>query len=154
MNNVICLLSVVLLMISGKHAAARDSYHTDSLFEHAKKENKTIFMHFSGSDWCANCIRFEKQVLNDSSFQQYLTENMIYLSVDFPQRNKQTTAEKKQNEALAEQYNPKGIFPAIVLISPQNSMVTILYQQETAMAFLQKTELANNSLKALDGTQD
>ncbi len=119
----------------------------DSLFEQSKKENKSIFMVFSGSDWCANCIRFDKQIMQDTAFKNFLNNNLLFLNVDFPQRIKQSFPLKKQNEVLAEKYNPDGIFPTLILLSSDKKATTILYQQESVPQFIDKIKKALTTLK-------
>ncbi|MFD2726738.1 thioredoxin family protein [Hyunsoonleella rubra] len=75
----------------------------------------TLFV-FEGSDWCVNCRRLEKNVLSDTTFISFLNEKQITLTrVDFPQRTKQNSQVKKNNELLAERYNFDGIFPTLIL---------------------------------------
>ena len=71
---------------------------------------------FEGSDWCANCIRLEKNILSDTTFTQYLSNNNIALiKIDFPQKKKLTKEQKKNNALMAEKYNFQGTYPSIVL---------------------------------------
>ena len=126
----------------------------DSLFAQSIKEDKCVFIVFSGSDWCANCIRFEKNILQDSSFQSFLHTNLLYLNVDFPQRKKQSALLKKQNETLAEQYNPNGIFPTLVLLTSDKKSIPISYQQETTVVFIDKMKKILASLKKDNAAQN
>ena len=114
----------------------------DSLFALSKKENKCILMVFSGSDWCANCIRLEKNILQDTIFRNFIQSNLLYLNIDFPQRKKQSDLLKKQNEELAELYNPNGTFPAILLLSPGKKSMPVIYQQEPTTLFIEKIKKA------------
>lgn len=91
-------------------------------FEEAKKEaieqHKPILLVFSGSDWCAPCIKLDKMIWQSEEFKQYAEANLILERVDFP-RKKQNQLEaelKKQNEELAELYNKDGIFPLVVVL--------------------------------------
>lgn len=87
---------------------------------------RTVLLIFSGSDWCQPCMRFEKQVLSDSTFQAYATAHLVVQKADFPQRKKLQVAEKEANERLAEQYNPEGKFPHVVLLRPDRSVLAVL----------------------------
>jgi thioredoxin-related protein len=81
--------------------------------EESKKYNLIVF---EGSDWCANCIRFEKNILDDSTFIQYLIQNNIHLlKIDFPQRKKISQEQKLTSEQMATKYNFDGSFPTIIL---------------------------------------
>ena len=85
-----------------------------------------ILLVFSGSDWCQPCVRFEKQVLSDSTFQAYASEHLTVQKADFPQRKKLEAAEIEENERLAAQYNPEGKFPYVVLLRPNRSVLAVL----------------------------
>lgn len=92
-------------------------------FEQAKtkaaEENKVILMSFQGSDWCGNCKRLEKVLFQSEDFKTYAAENLILLKLDFPMKkqNKLPEEQVKHNEALAEKYNPNGMFPKDLLLT-------------------------------------
>jgi thiamine biosynthesis lipoprotein len=96
----------------------------DLAFQKAKVENKPIFLIFSGSDWCLPCIKFDKEVLSTSEFQEFAQEYLVLLKADFPQRKEQDKTLIKQNEDLAEAYNPQGYFPHLVLLDKNGLVVT------------------------------
>ena len=129
---------------------SQDFVDKDSIFRKATTEQKNIFMVFSGSDWCPNCIRFDKQVLENPDFQSFIKSNLFFLNADFPQRKKQPQALIAQNEALAEEYNPKGVFPTLLLISPNKKIIPLSYHQETALQFIDKMKKVLMSLKEND----
>lgn len=134
--------------------SAQTFVNIDTLLKQSVKEDKSVFMVFSGSDWCANCIRFEKNILQDSTFQMFVHNNLLYLNIDFPQRKKQSDLLKKQNEALAEQYNPNGIFPTILLLATNKKCIPISYQEETTALFIEKLKKVLTSLKSNDAAQN
>lgn len=90
-------------------------------FEEAKniaaKENKTLLMSFSGSDWCRNCIRLHKQLFSKEAFNKYAAQNLVLVKLDFPMRKKNKLSKEQQshNDQLAEKYNAKGEFPLVLL---------------------------------------
>ena len=91
----------------------------------ANKENKLILINFSGSDWCAPRIRLEKEIFETDSFLSYARELLVLVKADFP-RLKKNKLEKKQeerNNALAEQYNPRGKFPYTVLLDSNGKVL-------------------------------
>ena len=96
----------------------------DIAFEKAKAENKPVFLIFSGSDWCLPCIKFEKEILSSSEFQEFAKKELIVLKADFPQRKEQDKSLVEQNEALAESYNPQGYFPHLVLLDKDGKVLT------------------------------
>jgi thioredoxin-related protein len=91
----------------------------------AVSDHKMILLNFSGSDWCGPCIKLKKEVFESAEFEKYAAENLVLVRADFP-RQKKNQLDKEQvakNEALAEQYNPKGVFPLTVLIDSRGNIV-------------------------------
>jgi FAD:protein FMN transferase len=111
-------------------------------FQMASTQHKPIFLIFSGSDWCLPCIRFEKKILADTNFLNFAKQNLVMLRADFPQRKKISAEMIKQNEALADKYNPDGEFPKLVLLNPDESILTsIQFSNQTTGEFV--TELTS-----------
>ena len=90
--------------------------------EIAKKENKILFVDFSGSDWCGWCIKLHKEVLSQKAFLDYAKDNLVLVLIDFPRRKAQSPEEKRQNKALAEQFGIRG-YPTVLLISPEGKIL-------------------------------
>jgi len=110
-------------------------------FRVADETQKPILLVFAGSDWCAPCIRFDNQVLSQHEFLDFAKENFVILKADFPQRKKLPQAEQEQNELLAEQYNPKGIFPNFVLLRLDKSVAsTFSYRNQTSKEFISEVK--------------
>jgi thioredoxin-related protein len=98
-------------------------------FKAAKTEaattHKMILLNFSGSDWCGPCIKLKKDVFESPEFEAFAGQNLVLVRADFP-RQKKNQLPKEQvalNEALAEQYNPKGSFPLTVLLDENGKVV-------------------------------
>lgn len=85
----------------------------------AEDQNKPIILVFSGSDWCAPCIRLDKEIWQSEEFKTFSKENYILYKADFPRKksNKLALELENQNKALAESFNPKGHFPLVVVLS-------------------------------------
>ena len=84
----------------------------------ANKENKTILLVFQGSDWCAPCIKLNRDVWSTDYFKKYAQDHYVMLQADFP-RKRANALPKLQAEAngkLAEKYNLRGIFPLVVVL--------------------------------------
>lgn len=118
--------------------------HAQTRMETARKtaaENKElILLNFSGSDWCIPCIKLHKNILGTEDFRKLESDNIIiYLNADFPRNKKnQLSAElKKENASLADQYNPKGIFPYTVLLNADGKILKTWegLPSEDALAF-------------------
>lgn len=91
----------------------------------AESDHKMILLNFSGSDWCGPCIKLKKEVFESSAFEQFASENLVLVRADFPRqkKNQLDKAQVDKNEALAEKYNPKGLFPLTVLIDSKGNIV-------------------------------
>ena len=85
----------------------------------AQKEHKHILLNFSGSDWCGPCIRLHKEIFDSEAFQQFAETNLVLVNADFPRlkKNQLSASQQKINDAIADQYNSKGIFPFTVLLN-------------------------------------
>ena len=88
----------------------------------AEKEKKVMLVDFSGSDWCGWCIKLDKEVFSQKSFQDYAAENLVLVMIDFPKRKQQTPAQKTANNELAEKYKVNG-FPTVLLLKPDGSII-------------------------------
>lgn len=106
-------------------------------FTKAKELNRPVFLVFAGSDWCVPCIRFEKEILSDSSFIKYAEETLVVLKAEFPQKKKLPPEIILQNEKLAEKYNPSGLFPHLVMLNPDGKVITTLwYKHQSPEEFI------------------
>jgi thioredoxin-related protein len=92
-------------------------------FEEAKieaaKENKNILLVFSGSDWCAPCMKLENVVWKSDAFQAEAAKSWIVYKADFPKKkaNQLPPELTEINKKLAEKYNKNGSFPLVVLLN-------------------------------------
>jgi thioredoxin-related protein len=79
-------------------------------------KNKPIILVFSGSDWCAPCIKLDKTIWQSEIFKDYAATNYILERADFPKKKQNQLEDelKKNNQNLAEKYNPEGVFPLVV----------------------------------------
>lgn len=112
-------------------------------FETAKAEatanNQHIILVFSGSDWCAPCMKLEREIWDTEAFKSYAKENYTLLKADFPRRkkNKLSKTLQSQNEQLAERYNPNGYFPLVVVLDKTGKQLGELgYKKTTPEAYI------------------
>jgi thioredoxin-related protein len=114
-------------------------------FEEAKKEaidqNKKILLVFSGSDWCAPCIKLDKNVWKSEEFKSFASTNYVLLRADFPKKkaNQLPLALKNQNLLLAEKYNKEGFFPLVVLLNGSGKVIGKMgFENCSSSAYIQK----------------
>ena len=123
MNKIILIAFILLSMISIINA---QEWYTD--FEEAKteafKKNRNIILVFQGSDWCAPCIKLDKQIWITEEFKAYAKDHFVMLKADFPRKkkNRLNKAQQDKNNKLAEIYNKPGHFP-FVLVLDHNGIV-------------------------------
>lgn len=90
----------------------------------AAENNQNIILVFSGSDWCAPCIKLEKNIWESEEFQQYAKDHWVMLRADFPRKkgNKLPEAQVAENARLAEKYNQNGFFPYVVVLNAKGEV--------------------------------
>ena len=91
----------------------------------AKKENKVIMLYFSGSDWCRPCIIWKKDVFDTDTFQQFANDKLVPVKLDFPRlkKNRLPDMQIEQNESIAKLYNSEGVFPMVVFINGDGTVL-------------------------------
>lgn len=133
-------LTIAFLLVLSFTFAQQKSF-TNSL-ETAKSENKKVLLYFSGSDWCAPCVKFKKFIVNTPEFQTFASENLVLYNADFPRLSKNKLAKEveKENETLADKYNSKGLFPLILLLDTEGNVVKKWeeFPKETVEEFIGK----------------
>lgn len=102
------------------------SFH--SAITKASNLDRKVLLVFSGSDWCAPCIRLKKNILQTAAFQAYAEEHLVLYDADFPRKRKNQLPEKKalENAGLAEKFNPEGYFPYMVLLDESSQTLGVL----------------------------
>ena len=91
----------------------------------ASIEDKDILLVFSGSDWCAPCIKLEAEIWDSKEFQNYAQDNLVLLRADFPRKKKNALPiyQKSKNGMLAEKYNPQGYFPLVLRLNKEGKVL-------------------------------
>ena len=114
-------------------------------FEDAKKmatdKNQKIVLVFQGSDWCAPCMKLEKEIWSTSEFQKLNDNHFVMLKADFPRRknNQLPEDQQEQNKKLAELYNPSGYFPLVVVLDKNGKTLGKLgYEKSTPSKYFNK----------------
>jgi len=143
------MVFAIFLIIGAFNILQAQEWSTD--FNEAKRiasENDIpILVLFSGSDWCAPCIKLERQVLSTPKFMQYAKDNYVLIKADFPRkkRNQLPEAIQNQNNELAEKYNRSGGFPLVVVLDKDGKKLgEVGYKKVTPDLYL---ELLNKMIK-------
>ena len=109
-------VSVYRSVIQADFAAAK---------KEAAKEDKPIILVFQGSDWCAPCIKLDKEIWSTEEFKDYAQKHYIMLKADLPRKNKNALSPEQQekNNKLAEVYNSNGYFPFVVVLDKSGKVL-------------------------------
>ena len=91
----------------------------------AKDSSKKIILVFQGSDWCAPCIKLDKEIWHTDEFKAYAKDHFVMLKADFPKRKKNALSKEQQdhNNKLAESYNKNGYFPLVVVLDENGKVL-------------------------------
>lgn len=97
----------------------------DEAMQTAKAKHEFILLNFSGSDWCGPCIKMHDKIFNSDVFDQYASDHLVLVNADFPRlkKNRLSADQQKINDALADKYNPKGIFPYTLLLDSEGKVL-------------------------------
>ena len=117
-------LSVIILSLS-LMSFSRWQPDFQKAKEIAKEKHELILLNFSGSDWCGPCMRLKKEILESNVFTQLADTSLVMVNADFP-RNKKNQLDPetvKQNDALADKYNPDGKFPYTLLLDANGKVL-------------------------------
>lgn len=133
------MLAVLLLLFT---ADVPWLVNFDQARTQAHDQQKFILLNFSGSDWCAPCIKLKKEIFEKEEFLNYAADHLVLLRADFPRQKKNQLAadQVKHNEMLAEKYNPQGKFPYTLLLKSDGTVVHTWdgFQSVTPEQFVQQ----------------
>lgn len=105
----------------------------------AKENNKPLILVFSGSDWCAPCIKLDKSIWQSEDFESYAEENYVLYRADFPRKkgNRLSDEITAQHNELAARFNSKGHFPLVVLLNANEEVLgTTGYKKISPTAYI------------------
>jgi len=121
MKKIIIVFAVALILVIPAFSAdyppkGWTNSITDAIAQ-AEKENKMLFLDFTGSDWCVWCKKLTAEVFSTKEFQDWSEKNLVKVFIDSPQ-DKSLVDEKTQmqNQILQQVFGVQG-FPTIWLLS-------------------------------------
>ena len=143
----------ILLLLSAFLVFGKADWNTD--FEKARRqarsEHKSILINFSGSDWCGPCIRLHKEVFESQAFQFFSGQSLVLVNADFPRlsKNRLSKVQQKQNDLLADLYDPAGHFPYTVLLNEDGKVLASWdgYASTTPEKFVEQLKAVINAGK-------
>ena len=122
MNKTILSILFAVVCTAALHAATPEGWTSDfaAAQKLAAKENKLMYVLFTGSDWCPYCVKLQKNVLSKNSFKKFAKDNLVLVYIDFPKNTKADNPEA--NEKLAKKYKVEG-FPTAMVMTPDGKVV-------------------------------
>ncbi len=117
------LISVTILFIAMSFTTWQPNF--EKAKQTAKSKHQLILLNFSGSDWCGPCMRMKNEFFNDSIFSKMADSSLELVNADFPRnkKNKLTDELQKQNNTLADKYDPDGKFPFTLLMDENGKII-------------------------------
>jgi len=106
-------------------AAAPQGWYTDwnKATAAAKKENKPLYVLFTGSDWCAYCIQLHRETLDQPAFKEFAKGKMILVYFDQPRRAILKPGQMKMQQELARKLGAGHGVPSAVIVAPDGVKV-------------------------------
>lgn len=117
---------LVVMLFCGFLGFSQDwHFNLDEARQIALNNNEKILLVFQGSDWCAPCMKLDKQIFKTEEFQTLVKNNFVMVKADFPRKksNKLSPEQESQNNKLAETYNTQGFFPLVVVLDKSGKVL-------------------------------
>tara|TARA_R110002050_G_scaffold24083_3_gene64306 strand:+ start:75673 stop:76113 length:441 start_codon:yes stop_codon:yes gene_type:complete len=133
--------SLCLFLLSVSTFAQDWTTNFEEAKQQASSKNQNIVLVFQGSDWCAPCMKLDKEIWSSQEFQKLAKDHFVMLQADFPKRkaNKLSESLTVQNSKLAEIYNKQGYFPLVVVLNAKGDVLGKTgYEKITPSAYFKK----------------
>ena len=118
---------LLLFALAISNFAVSQEWQTN--FEEAKKiateQDKNVVIVFSGSDWCAPCIKLDKNIWQSEAFKKEAKEEWVLVKANFPRKkaNELPKEQTEHNRKSAEKYNVEGSFPLVVVLDKNGKVL-------------------------------
>lgn len=113
-------ISILFCLVFAINQLNAQTWHTNlkEAEKIASQKNEHIVLVFQGSDWCAPCIKLDKEIWSSNEFIDYSKNHFVMVKVNFPRKKKNSLTYEQQayNNNLMEKYNTKGYFPFVVVL--------------------------------------
>ena len=119
----------------------------DSALERAKAENKFVICQVGGN-WCPWCLKFADFITNDSLIAKTISDNFIYIHVNYNPRSKQQPEKEILTRQMMKRLNNPARFgfPVLVVLNQSGEVIHIQdsgfleegngYNQKKVISFL------------------
>ena len=115
----------IILFVTSLGFSQDWKYNFDEAKKSAAKQDKNIIIVFSGSDWCAPCIKLDRNIWQSDAFKKEAAQDWIIVRADFPRKktNELSKEQTEHNRKLAEKYNLEGSFPLVVILDKNGKVL-------------------------------
>jgi thioredoxin-related protein len=115
----------IILFVTSLGFSQDWQYNFDEAKKMAGEQDKNIIIVFSGSDWCAPCIKLDKNIWQSEVFKKEADNEWVIVRADFPRKkaNILTKEQTDHNRKLAEKYNVEGSFPLVVILDKNGKVI-------------------------------
>jgi len=79
---------IIFYLLSLSTAAQNWEVSYEQALSRAAQENKPIVLVFAGSDWCAPCIKLDREIWTSEIFKAHALKNYVLYRADFPRKKK------------------------------------------------------------------
>jgi thioredoxin-related protein len=137
------ILSGILLFLSLPCLAQEWQSDFSTAKKLAAQQDMKIILVFQGSDWCAPCIKLDREIWNTDTFKAYAKNHFVMLKADFPKKkaNALPQQQHEKNKVLAAKYNQKGYFPFVVVLNKDGDVLgTTSYQKTDPASYIELLE--------------
>ncbi|NGX61710.1 MAG: Disulfide bond reductase DsbH [Chlamydiae bacterium] len=129
----IFLFTLSLGILWSSHVCGALSWQTNypKALTQAKKEERSLLIFFSGSDWSGTGMRMKKEILDSPDFAKALGNQFVFVEVDFPKHSELPPKRAHQNEKLKNRFQIEE-YPSLVLIdSSEREILRLGYLPES-----------------------
>ncbi|MCF6180667.1 thioredoxin family protein [Lutibacter sp.] len=120
-------ISILFCLVFAINQLNAQTWHTNlkEAEKIASQKNERIVLVFQGSDWCAPCMKLDKEIWSSNEFVNYSKNHFVMVKVNFPRKKKNslTTEQQSYNNSLMEKYNTKGYFPFVVVLDKNGTVL-------------------------------
>ena len=115
----------IILFVTSLGFSQDWKYNFDEAKKSAAEHDKNIIIVFSGSDWCAPCIKLDRNIWQSDAFKKEAAQDWIIVRADFPRKkaNQLPKDQTEHNRKLAEKYNLEGSFPLVVILDKNGKVL-------------------------------
>lgn len=98
----------------------------DEALVKARTDNKFVICQVGGN-WCPWCLRFADFITNDTTISKIISDNFVYIHVNYNPRKSEGEEKAQQAEALMKRLNNAGRFgyPVFVVMDEEGRIIHI-----------------------------